>query len=97
MDFIKSNLTVFVSVIAVFVSACFNAYQYFENRQLKKYSTEKDLKKKKADLEKLINDYKHKQYEMLIFPKDSIKRKNDFNHKKKHLEAEIEYLEKILK
>lgn len=96
-DFIKNNLTIFVSVAIAFISACFNIYQYISNKQLKKYNAEKELKKKKADLEKLINDYNHSNYEILIFPEDVAKRENGFNHKKKYFEAEIEYLEKILK
>lgn len=91
-DFIKNNLTVFVSVAIAFISSCFNVYQYISNKQLKKYNAEKELKKKKADLEKLQKDSNSELY--LIGIDD--KRINDFECKEKHLIAEIEYLEKVL-
>lgn len=91
-DFIKNNLAVFVSVIFAFISACFNIYQYMENKRLEKYSTEKDLKKKKADLEKLQKDCDGELY--LISIDD--RKINDLKCRERHLMAEIEYLEKIL-
>ena len=95
MEFTKNNLAILIAII----SSCFNFYQYFENKKLKKYSTEKNLKQKQASLEKLYNDYKNYKANNLGLPiiGEKEKKENEFKHRKKCLIAEIECLKKILK
>ena len=94
MEFIRNNLSILTTIAVLIVSGIFNIYQYFENKKLKKYATEKDLKRRKASLEKLRNEHRSNSW-MLI--KLGEKEKNDFIYREKCLLAEIEYLEKNLK
>jgi hypothetical protein len=96
MEFVKNNFVLIVSSIIAIVSACLNVYQYFENKQLKKYGTERDLKRRMASLEKLRNNHKFND-RLYITLGEKEKEKNEFICREKELLAEIEYLEKILK
>jgi len=96
MEFLKNNLAIIISTTIAITSACFNVYQYFENRLLKKYGTEKDLKRRKASLEKLQNDHGN-PFMKPIYLGEIAKEQSDFKYREKCLKAEIEYLEKILK
>ncbi|MFH0907102.1 MAG: hypothetical protein ABIC36_02675 [bacterium] len=95
MEFIKNNLTTGL----LFLSAIFNLYQYLLNRKLKKYSTKKKLKQRKAELEKLESDYflSFGSAWGSFYGSDAKKEENEFNYKKSWIEAEIGYLEEILK
>lgn len=76
---------------------------YFENRKLKKYDAEKDLKRREASLEKLIADYKNYSGDLLarfgagVGAGEEEKKESEFKYREKCLNAEIEYLEKVLK
>lgn len=96
MEFIKNNLAFLVSTIIAVINGGFYLYQLSENKKLKKYATERDLKQRQADLEKLHSD-QHGIYDMPVFFGEKEKKQSEFNHKKKHLEADVEYLKKVLK
>ena len=95
MEFLKNNLAIIISIIII-ISGCFNIYQYIENRKLRKYGTEKDLKRRQASLEKLRNEHRSNDW-ILVTLGEKEKEKNEFICREKELMAEIEYLEKILK
>lgn len=95
MNFIKDNLSILTTIVALIVSGIFNIYQFFENKKLKKYATEKDLKRREASLEKLRNDHRANGWLLRMGEKE--KEQNEFTCREKQLLAEIEYLEKILK
>jgi len=94
MEFLKNNLAIIISVVTI-LSGCFNIYQYIENRKLKKYGTEKDLKRRQASLEKLHNDHNDPVLKPMRLG-EIAKDQNEFAYREKCLKAEIEYLEKIL-
>lgn len=96
MEFIENNLSVLTTILALIISGAFNIFQYFENRKLKNYSTEKDLKRRIASLEKLRDDHRSNNW-ILAKLEEREKEKNEFICREKQLIAEIEYLEKILK
>lgn len=96
MEFFKNNLAIIVSTVIATVSACLNVYQYFGNKLLKRYGTERDLKRRKASLEKLRNNHQSNGW-LLRDLGEMAKEKNEFICREKELLAEIEYLEKILK
>lgn len=95
MNFIKDNLSILTTIAALIASGIFNIYQFFENKKLKKYATEKDLKRREASLEKLRNDHSANGWLLKMGEKE--KEQNEFICREKQLLAEIEYLEKILK
>ena len=95
MEFVRNNLEIIVSFIIAVVSACFNVYQYFENKRLKQYGTEKDLKRRRASLEKLRNRHQSNSW-LLTRLGEKEEEKHEFICREKELLAEIEYLEKIL-
>jgi hypothetical protein len=95
MEFVKNNLAILVTASIAVISWIFNIYQYRENKLLKKYGTEKDLKRRKASLEKLRNEHRSNSW-MLVKLGEKEKEKNEFICREKELLAEIEYLEKIL-
>ncbi len=102
IEFIKNNLAIFISTSIAILGAIFNFYQYLLNRKLKKYSAEKDLKQKNAELVKLIdNHYQNSAGTVNFYGSASFsdfqKEENKFYYEKSCLEVEIEYLEKILK
>lgn len=96
MEFIKNNLPILVTATIAAVSGIFNIYQYNKNRNLKKYDAEKNLKKRRADLKKLNDDHSNPFLKPILLD-EIIRERNEFDHKKSKLEAEIEYLKKILK
>jgi hypothetical protein len=96
MEFVKNNIAIFISTAIVIISGCFNVYQYIENKKLRKYGTEKDLKRRKASLEKLRNEHRSNNW-MLVTLGEKEKEKNEFVYREKCLLAEIDCLEKILK
>lgn len=98
MEFLNNNLAIIISAITI-ISGCFNFYQYIENRKLKRFATEKDLKRREASLERLQNNYESKKANSLglNMPGEEEKEENEFICRKKEIEAEIEYLEKVLK
>lgn len=101
MDFIKNNLSILTTILALIISGIFNFYQYFENRKFKKYAREKDLKRREASLERLRNDYKNykafESYKPVGLMGKNKKKENEVRHREKEILAEIEYLKKILK
>lgn len=91
-----------ISKILNIILAVVTAYFYFENKKLKKYNTEKELIMKKAELLKLNKDHLEitvgagaYDYKKSMF--DMSKEENEYYYRISCLEAEIEYLEKILK
>lgn len=96
MEFIKNNLAILITATIALTSGIFNIYQYFENKKLKKYATEKDLKRRRASLEKLRNDHRSNSW-MLSRLGEKEQEKNEFICREKQILAEIEYLEKVLK
>jgi hypothetical protein len=95
MEFIKNNLSILTTIVALVISGFLNIYQYFENKRLKKYATEKDLKRREARLEKLRNGHRFNS-QMLLRLGEKEKEKNEFICREKEYIAEIEYLKKIL-
>jgi hypothetical protein len=95
MEIVKDNLAILLTASIAIVSGIFNAYQYFKNKKFKRYGTEKDLKRRKASLEKLQNEHRSNSW-MLVKLGEKEKEKNEFICREKELMAEIEYLEKIL-
>lgn len=95
MEFVKNNIAVFIAAIFTIVSGIFNLCLYLENKRLKKYATEKDLKRRLASLEKLRADHRANGW-MLAKLGEKETEKNEFICREKELMAEIEYLEKVL-
>lgn len=96
MELIKNTLIILVPLCIAIVSGIFNVYQYLENKKLKKYATEKDLKRRRASLEKLRDEHKTNR-RMLSRVGEIEKDRIDFNYREKCILAEIELLEKVLK
>lgn len=91
-----------LSKILNIIQAILLLYFYLENRKLKEFETEKKLTIKKAELAKLLNDHYQNLVGVDIYLQnvsfsDRQKEENNFDYKKICLEAEVEYLEKILK
>lgn len=99
MDFIKNYLSILTTIVALIISGIFNIYQFLENKRLKKYATEKDLKRREASLDKLRDDYSNNKkynFALSILGEDE-RKENEFKYRERCLVAEIEYLKKILK
>lgn len=96
MEFIKNNLAILITAAIAIASGIFNLHLYYENKRLKNYATEKDLKRRKASLEKLRNEHRSNSW-LLVKMGEKEEEKNNFIYREKCIMAEIEYLEKILK
>jgi len=96
MKFIENNLAILVPAIVTIASGILSTYLYLENKKIKKYATERDMKRRKASLEKLRNEHRSNNW-MLATLGEKEKEQNEFICREKELLAEIEYLEKVLK
>lgn len=88
------------STIINIILAAITAYFYLENRKLKGFEVERKLEIKKAELEKLVNDYlasfNYGSVSIFDLGKDPGKEEREYNYKKLCLEAEIKEFIKII-